>query len=131
MSLELSIDRLWAVLHAPPRVLPRAGWRRLLTHEAAELRAEVESHFVLEEEGGYLAELIEERPHLAGPAETLLAEHARIREDLASLAAAIDGGASVEAIRGRLRDVVSVLSRHESRENELVQQPTHVDLGGD
>lgn len=127
---ELRIDRLWALLHAPSHVLKRSVWKRLLLHEAGRLREMTEEHFAREEEGGYLAELLGDRPHLAGQARALLDEHEVARARLEKLDALLAGEPTVEALRARLRDIVTLLSRHESRENELVQQATHDDLGG-
>lgn len=129
-DLELRIDRLWALLHAPAHILPRGKWRRLLRSESAQLRSETEAHFFNEERGGYFAELLAARPHLARQAGMLEAEHATIRSELVEAAELAAGDASIEVIKARLRALVTALSRHEERENELVQSGMMTDLGG-
>lgn len=120
-GLALRIDRLWALLHAPAHVLPRASWGALLRAEATGLRADIEAHFASPARRRYVATLLVGSPELSRQAAALEDEHHTVRAELAEIAELVGNDASIEVLKARLRGLVAIVSRHQDREMELFQ----------
>jgi hypothetical protein len=119
-ALRHDLDRLREVLTTPERA------RQFLV----ELRAHVAQHFRCEEEGGYMATVLQRRPQSERVVRQLLAEHRPMLEELdvllreAATAAKIDDG-----FRGRVMAWAELLRRHEADENILVEDAFNQDIG--
>ena len=90
----------------------------------------------MEEEGGYLDDVCEQKPHLADRAERLAMEHGVIRSEttrvlgLVEAATPEDDAAFAEACR-ELELLLARLDDHESRERELFFELYCEDEGGE
>ena len=99
----------------------------------ARLCNEVESHFLCEEKGGYLAEAIRQAPHLKFRAEKLHKQHAVLLEQVRRLRdltheqlGAHDWWQRVDKLFDTFTDE---LLTHEAHEDDLVQQAFAHDTG--
>lgn len=130
LDLELRLDRLWAVLHAPPEVLARDRWKRLLVSEVRDLRSVLEVHFEREESAGYFAEIAAEHPELSSRLDELRGQHDELRRQLAALEEPSAIGDKLGATRRALRSIANAVIRHEELENDLIARATLTDFGG-
>jgi hypothetical protein len=93
------------------------------------LRSDLVAHFAREERGGYLAEVVNERPELETQVTVLLDEHAQIRDELDELVTVVVTEPNADLI-ARVVRLLDTLDSHEQRETTLWQKATLTDLGG-
>lgn len=122
------------------------GW----SYDAADLSRKLSSlmfvgksykrHFrrllALEEEGGYLAVVLESRPELADEVAALHQQHAQFRKALARVLVRLrrvdaTDHAAFAAICGDLIALLDTIDRHNQRENGLLQEALLRDEGGE
>ena len=94
----------------------------------ADLRDTLDGHFALEEEGGYLSEVLSIAPHHGRAVARLASEHDRLRTRLALLVAEALMARSRESLRENVADFLARLAEHERRENEIVQVTFSTDV---
>lgn len=114
-------------------VEPESDWGDRLCTELTAFRQHLQRHFALEEEGGFLPEVVTCWPQAAERVEALRREHAeilRIMDELIHESSLLAYGASppLAAFRQRIRQVLSTIRRHEADENALVQQVFYQEL---
>lgn len=104
-----------------------------LGDRVAALRRALAEHFALEEEGGYMAELLDIAPHLADRVAALLPEHAellaefdRVSRELCKSPTTYECWSIAEA---DFHQALDRLERHEHRENELWQEAYEAETG--
>jgi hypothetical protein len=106
-----------------------------LSSSIARLCDLVESHFLCEEQGGYLHEAIHAAPHLTDKAEHLHGQHQVLLEEVRSLrdfaVKGMEGTMDTwcQAFRSRFDAFVEKLHVHEAHEDDLVQQAFTQELG--
>ena len=94
-----------------------------LTGRLERLRTHLIEHFQFEEEGGYMAPVLKEEPRLGPVIQELLAEHGKMERILDALILEVGGTRSIQdAFREKVRTWVAQVRRHETRENNLVQE---------
>ena len=86
-------------------------------------------HFALEEEDGYLREVIAQRPGLLSRAASLQRQHATFLAEGATLAQQLLGARAPHDTIPRLVRLLEALRRHEFAEHDLFQQAFLDDLG--
>ena len=87
------------------------------------VRTHLADHFRFEEEGGYMAPVLEEEPRFAAEVQELLAEHGQMARALDAIIEEVGGGPAVlDVSRQKIRAWVGKLRHHEARENDLVQE---------
>ena len=90
-------------------------------------------HFAVEEEGGYLADILKVAPRLSRRAAHLEQNHKEFSERLESLLAlaryAVEAPDDWERVRTGLEGFLQALRAHEDKENELVHEAFLDDLG--
>jgi hypothetical protein len=89
----------------------------------------------VEEEGGYMTDAMDSKPHLHDRVEQLAKDHARFRDQLQKLMPELEETKEWEEPRFEricedLRTLIADLDRHNEREIELLQD-TLVDEGGE
>ena len=117
---------------SPPR-MPRHH----LFSALSELRDQLAMHFSLEEAYGYFEDAIDVAPRLSAKADELRSEHEAFYNDLGEMvehAEQLLHRESPEHQMGRVArrfgDFLEMFRRHESAENEMIQQAFTEDLGG-
>lgn len=128
-------ESLTAVLDALAVPLGRpVVWRERVGAALTELAHDFEDHIgVTERPDGMFSAVLDGHPRLVRSVETLLAEHASLREDIArslSLLDRDDGAADLTAFRDELTSLVGRLVRHRQRGSDLVYEAYAVDIGG-
>ncbi len=113
----------------------RATLRRL-DELLADLRDQLAMHFSLEEAFGYFEDALEVAPRLCELADTLRAEHGVLFDEICTLAEEAEQLFYRETTARTIRHIVFAFadfqhrfSHHESRENELILQALHDDIG--
>ena len=90
-------------------------------------------HFESEEEGGYFAEALTQAPRLISRANELMAQHPKMTRYGRELAGAADPDQAPDLwwqqTRERFKAFQAELSKHESQENDLLQEAYNRDLG--
>jgi hypothetical protein len=80
-------------------------------------------HFRFEEEGGYMAPVLEEEPRFEPEARELLAEHTQMAQALEALIQEVERARTAQDMpREKVRTWVGQVRHHEARENHLVQE---------
>jgi hypothetical protein len=90
----------------------------------------------VEENGGYMAEVLESRPYLQDRIDALATDHARFRFRLQKQIAELNAISEWEEPRFEqacddLRTLLDDVDRHDARENELLQEALLFDDGGE
>ena len=113
----------------------RDATRRQVARLLKELTQQVLDHFAHEESGGYFAEAIAAAPRLSERADALLAEHARMAEQLVELrqraAVETSGVRWWHALEHEFAIFLNRFSAHEEAENHLLQEAFHDDIGAE
>lgn len=104
---------------------PTREGQKEITRLFTDFSQSLKSHFEFEEEGGYLATVIERRPHHRGEVDRLRLEHGEILEDLQRLHKDLEVDLSSNAemlltLKKDFRDLLTHFGRHEQKERELV-----------
>ena len=89
----------------------------------------------IEEEGGFMADSMDTKPHLQDRVAQLVRDHAGFRERLNKIIPALNETKEwdeerFERICNDLRELVADVDRHNGREIELLQESALVDEGG-
>jgi hemerythrin-like domain-containing protein len=90
----------------------------------------------IEEEGGYMAEVMDTKPYFQDRVEQLAQDHVRFRERLQKLDADLNDTKEWDEPRFErnckdLRELIADLDRHNELENELLQESMLMDEGGE
>ena len=119
-------------------IIPPAGqrgaWLVELQDRFDHLRAHMIKHMSMEEEGGYLAPILERRPTLSGQVETLRNEHREFIQILGYIhrelhEAAPEDGLLIRDACERIHNCLSYLESHEQKETLLVFSVFTLDMG--
>ena len=120
------------LVESPPRVS-----RRHLHSSLSELRDQLAMHFTLEEAFGYFEDAIDVAPWLSMKADQLRGEHDAFYNDVCEIVdqseqllhREVPGNQLGRVIR-RFGDFLAMFRKHESAENQMIQQAFNEDLGG-
>lgn len=94
------------------------------------LRDELQRHFALEEQGGYMREVRERRPNWSDRIDELRRQHAQMLVDVGALVDEADELVQrTEEWQGKFEQLLAALSQHEQAENEIVQKAYQQDIG--
>ena len=115
----------WPETEPPSEALQLAA----LVQETAHLHKVLIGHFALEEEGGYLAPVIEKRPGLSDKVDILKEQHTEILSMLGRLERQFKDGTSLEDARASVLEIVGLAARHEAAETDLIQKTLVEDIG--
>jgi hemerythrin-like domain-containing protein len=104
-----------------------ADWGRRLCTELAAFRQHLQRHFALEEEGGFLLDVVTHLPQATERVENLRREHREILQVIDELIhdsnlLAYGTGLPLVKFRHQILQVLSTIRRHEADENALVQR---------
>jgi hemerythrin-like domain-containing protein len=109
-------------------------WKRGFIKLLRKFNTNMLNHFDLEEDGGYLAEIIIEAPHTIKDVKNLEAEHEQFICDLSSVILVLKqmeryDPNELQDCRGKLTLLIKSLREHEKTENTLVQNAYCTDIG--
>jgi hypothetical protein len=90
----------------------------------------------IEEEGGYMADVVDTKPYFQNRIDQLARDHARFRERLKRLMVDLNDikeweEPRFEAACDDLRRLLGDISEHDDRERDLLQEATLLDDGGE
>ena len=96
----------------------------------------IELVMAIEEEGGYLAGILDEKPYLQDRLESLAGDHARFRARLRRLLPELNNISEWEEPRFEdamddLRSLLDEVDHHDEREINLIQEAMAIDDGGE
>lgn len=107
----------------------RPQWLQALT----EFRDHLRSHFALEEDAGYLADVLAAAPELARQVQSLQQEHCTLAATLDRLISTVGGssadGHQVVAEHQLFHELISKIKAHEHAENSLVMEAVDREIG--
>ncbi len=104
-----------------------------LREELRVFKDHLRRHFELEEEGGFMEEVVRRWPHTASQVEALRAEHERLlreAEALLETSGRATEGQPMDAWVATCRRLFSAIREHEWKENRLIQEAFCLDIGG-
>ncbi|MCS6817236.1 MAG: hemerythrin domain-containing protein [Blastocatellia bacterium] len=90
-------------------------------------------HFELEEEGGFMEEVLRRWPHATPQVEALRAEHERLLQEteaLLQVSRHVAEDQPIDAWAAACGRLLSAIQEHEWRENRLIQEVFCLDVGG-
>ncbi len=110
-------------------------WRLQFVWQLRDFKNRLLKHFDLEEEGGFMRDVLDVSPQSFNKVEELKAEHEEIASDLERITATIRGmrernSETLQTVRSDLNDIITVLRKHESDENQLIQRAYYREYGG-
>ena len=105
-------------------------WDRRLYDELLSFRRHLQRHFYLEEEDGFMVDVVALMPQASDQVEELCRQHSEILstvDELIRKCLHLASGTSIQLteFRNRVLQVLSSLRDHETEENQLVQQVFH------
>ena len=107
--------------------------RRWLVAVLDELLETLECEFCLEEDGGYMTEVLDIWPNWSGQIDRLFSEHKTLCSQLKRLryrlAEALPLKEVAESLRSQLRDWMATLTAHHRHEHRLIQEAFAFDVG--
>lgn len=111
-----------------------SNWRLEFIWRLRDFRTHLLKHFDLEEEGGFMNEILSEAPQAMTQVKKLEAEHeqilARLDGILADLKALeVRDVSKLEDIRNRVIQLISTIRGHEEAENNLIQTVYYQEYG--
>lgn len=109
-------------------------WRLEFMWRLRDFKNHLLKHFDLEEEGGFMNEILTEKPEAVGQVKRLEAEHDQILLDLDRILAdlkAMEGKQEdrLGEIRDRVIRLISTIRDHEAAESELIQTVYYQEYG--
>jgi len=112
-----------------------SDWRLDFIWQLRDFNNELLKHFDLEEEGGFMAEVLKVAPHTEHKVQALKDEHKKIIADVDKLLAELKSVSEKNAekmshIRTSINEIIMVLHSHESAENQLMQKAYYREYGG-
>ncbi|MFQ5489785.1 MAG: hemerythrin domain-containing protein [Phycisphaerae bacterium] len=133
LKVEALADQLRQAAAVVPRVSLQA-WINQLGERLAHFRAHMAKHMAMEEEGGYMAEVLERRPSLAKRVTRLQHQHKQVRRLLDDLYRLVGDMTAEDFLLAhdcshRIDNLLSYIQRHEEAENELVEFVFTDDIG--
>ncbi len=101
-------------------------WKLEFMWRLRDFKNHLSKHFDLEEEGGFMKEILTEKPEAMSKVKKLEAEHNQILSDLDGILKDLKmmdvrDFSKIEDIRNRVTQLVSTIHAHESAEQELMQ----------
>jgi hemerythrin-like domain-containing protein len=120
--------------HAPIVSMPRKLSSLQFTIKS--FQRHLERVIAIEEEGGYMADVLDAKPYLKDRIDRLAGDHARFRERLRRLIPELNDIKEWEEPRfdlvcDGLRDLLDGVDQHDAREVELLQESITLDDGGE
>lgn len=115
-----------------PRNFP--DWRLEFIWRLRDFKNHLLKHFELEEEGGFMAEILSESPEAINQVKKLEAEHGQIVSELDGIIADLKKIhekeiPKLEDIRSRVTQLMATIRNHEAAENELIQTVYYQEYG--
>ena len=131
------VEDVLAKLNGRVAAIPRANvgpWIETLRDEFERFRAHLQKHFALEEEGGYLASVLQIRPNLHDEVDRLMAEHRELAQLLTAIFDEVahlraDSPLHIRDACARIQNLIGILEQHEDHENMLVSHVFTQDMG--
>lgn len=104
-----------------------AEWRLEFMWRLRDFKNHLLKHFDLEEEGGFMSEILQQAPEAANQVKKLEAEHGEILSRLDGILADLKGmevkePSRLEDIRHRVLQWIALMHAHEETENKLIQK---------
>jgi hypothetical protein len=129
------------LMHHTAAMLNRPIWMRpemdRLVELFGKLRDQLAMHFSLEEAFGYFEDAVSVAPHLCRRSEFLRSQHFQLYSELCRLSESAEAllyreadNDALAALAGAYQQFSASFHEHEARENELILEAFHSDLGG-
>jgi hemerythrin-like domain-containing protein len=109
-------------------------WRLEFIWRLRDFKNHLLKHFELEEDGGFMAEILSESPEAMNQVKKLEAEHGQIVSELDAILADLKKihekeMPKLEDIRSRVIQLMTTIRNHEAAENELIQTVYYQEYG--
>lgn len=109
-------------------------WRLEFIWRLRDFKTHLLKHFDLEEEGGFMNEILSEAPETVNQIKKLEAEHSQIVSELDDILADLKEMhekeiPKLEDIRNRVTQLMSTIRNHETAENNLIQKVYYQEYG--
>jgi hemerythrin-like domain-containing protein len=110
------------------------NWRLECILELQDFKEQLKKHFALEEEGGFMNEVLQMAPETERQISKLLAEHKQMIKSLDEILSALKpmlekDPASLETVRINLNEMMVTLRQHENAEYDLIQKAYYQQYG--
>ena len=132
-------SELAGVLREKVTCIPRGGFERWLVElrdRFDHLRAHLQKHMALEERGGYLTAVLEQRPTLSDAVGRLRNEHRELGRIMNGIHQTLHETAPQDTLMirdtcARIQNLLGYVEHHEGRENSLVLSVFTEDIGAE
>jgi ElaB/YqjD/DUF883 family membrane-anchored ribosome-binding protein len=111
-----------------------AQWRTRFLRQLRDFQYRLLQHFDLEEDGGFMADLVGHVPRMSDKIDALEAEHAELLDTLESIIADLKRADSLSQwenakLKVRISSLLKALRKHEAAECALIQEAYYQDIG--
>ncbi len=132
-QLDEEIEELRAAMDAEIGERSNA-WLAQAVESFRRFHTNLRRHIEIEESGGFLEPVVQRRPTLTPQVDQLMHEHREMVECCEGLEHDMHSAdkvepADVDALRGRVHDLLVALQKHEHTENAIVQDVFSQDIG--
>ncbi|MFQ5568440.1 MAG: hemerythrin domain-containing protein [Rhodothermales bacterium] len=132
--LKQSMDAMVAEIAREISPEEYATWKLDILSKLRDFQNQVLKHFDLEEENGFLDDVLRLAPQHRRRVERLEKEHRKINADLNHIVSVVKNVESptsvkIERVREQLRALIEVFEAHESAEHDLMQSVYYQDYG--
>lgn len=133
LDKEIAELKFIAMKEVSPEDFP--NWRLELVWQLRDFKNLLLKHFDLEEEGGFMRDVLREAPHSEHTVEQLRAEHGELSLLMDDIMAQVKSMAQksakqLEQVRVALNGLVDLLRHHEEEEHRLLQRTYFREYGG-
>ncbi len=132
-AVRLLVAKLQEKVAVPPRI-HKDRWLESTKSAFEHFKAHLIRHMAMEEEGGYLTDVVEQRPVLTPVVERLAFEHVEFRQLMASICRGFaeltaENNLLIRDLCLRIQTLLQFVDHHEHEENLLVMSVLLNDLG--
>lgn len=113
-----------------------SDWKLKFTWQLRDFKNRMLKHFDLEEEGGFMQDVLDVAPHSGQKVDQLKDEHEQIIKNLDRLTMRLKGikerdDSHLDKIRAGLSKILSDIRAHENEEHILIQKAYYREYGGE
>ncbi len=134
-GIKREVASLKSLLIQDVAVEEYAEWRLALLWRLRDFNNRLLKHFDLEEEGGFMNDVLEISPQAAHTVEQLGREHINMTGSLQKIISNLKSGREQDAeitsaLRENMKGFFELLAKHEADEHQLIQRAYYREYGG-
>ncbi len=124
-AIKTEMDKLREMIATSPAQEAFAEWKLELLMLLRDFESDLQKHFDLEEEGGFMKDVLDKAPQKWHAVSQLKTEHEAINEEMSNILKELKAAENakdlkVDYVRDKLNEVLDLIVAHEMAENDLL-----------